>query len=96
MKTTTIKIATTFTAAISAATKIAKVISAAASSRLRWRSVVGGFNPGVVGQPYASLVERLAMRHAHPAMATMCRPQSDACRGSRSSSSIVSRRSAVV
>lgn len=97
MKTTTIKIAKTFTAAITAATKLFTVISAASSSRLRWRHewVVG--NPGVVGQRLASLVHpgsalALVMRHARPAMAIMYRPQSDACRGCRPSDSVVSRR----
>lgn len=92
MQTTTIKIAKSFTAAAKAATKFFTVISAAASSRLRWRYVVGG-NPGVVvGQRLASLVPSLAMHHAKPAMAIMCRPQADACRGSRPSDSVRSRR----
>lgn len=91
MQTTTNKIAKSFTAAITAATKFFTVISAAASSRLRWRYVVSG-NPGVVGQRLASLVPSLAMHHAQPAMAIMRRPQADACRGSRPSDSVVSRR----
>lgn len=102
MKTTTIKIATTFTAAIKAgATGIVSVISAAGSSRLRWRHVASGFNPGVVGHSLAWLAQAgsillLAMRHESPAMAMSCRPQGDLCGGSRPSYSVVSRRSAVV
>jgi hypothetical protein len=93
MQTTTNKIAKSFTAAIKAATKFFTVISAAASSRLRWRYVVGVGNPGVVvGHYLASLVPSLAMHHAKPAMAIMCRPQADACRGSRPSDSVRSRR----
>ena len=92
MQTTTNKIAKSFTAAIKAATKFFTVISAAASSRLRWRHVVGDGNPGVVGHYLASLVPSLAVHHAQPAMAIMCRPQADACRGSRPSDSVRSRR----
>lgn len=95
MKTTTLKIATTaFTAAIKAGTKqIVTVISAVESSRLRWRHVSAGFNPGVpvVGQHLAGLVPVLAMRHASPAMATMCRPSCDACGDRRPSYSAASR-----
>lgn len=79
MKTTTIKIATTFTAAIKAgATGIVSVISAGESSRLRWRHVVRGSNPGVVGQHQLAWLAGfmpLAMRHAAPA--------GDACLGCR-------------
>lgn len=98
MKTTTIKIATTFTAAIKAgATGIVSVISASASSRLRWRHVVvRGINPGVVGQRLAWLANVLAMRHASPAMATICRPLSDACGGRRPSYRSASRLLAAV
>ena len=98
MQTTTIKIAKSFTAAAKAATKFFTVIAAAASSRLRWRYVVGvgpvnsGYWPGVVGHHLASLVPSLAMRHAQPAMAIMNRPQADACRGCRPSDSVRSRR----
>jgi hypothetical protein len=99
MQTTTIKIAKSFTAAAKAATKFFTVISAAASSRLRWRYVVGvgpvnsGKQPGVVvGHYLASLVPSLAMHHAKPAMAMINRPQGDACRGSRPSESVRSRR----
>jgi hypothetical protein len=92
MQTTTNKIAKSFTAAITAAAKFFTVISAAASSRLRWRYVVGDGNPGVVGQRLALLVPSLAMHHAHPAMAMISRPQGDACRGSRPSDSVRSRR----
>lgn len=93
MQTTTIKIAKSFTAAAKAATKFFTVISAAASSRLRWRYVVGVGNPGVVvGHHLASLVPSLAMRHAKPAMAMINRSQGDACRGCRPSDSVRSRR----
>lgn len=95
MKTTTIKIATTaFTAAIKAGTKqIVTVISAVESSRPRWRHVSAGFNPGVfvVGQRFVSLVPALAMRHASPAMATMCRPSCDVCSDRRPNYSAASR-----
>jgi len=75
MKTTTIKIATTFTAAIKAGvTGIVSVISAAASSRLGWRHVVRGVNPGVVGHGLALLVQALGMQCALPALASDCRP----------------------
>lgn len=79
MKTTTIKIATTYTAAIIAGAKgIVTVISAADSSRLRWRYVPGRLNPGVVGQRLACLAQRLDMRHAlQPAM-HVHRPSGDA------------------
>ncbi|QDV72361.1 hypothetical protein [Botrimarina mediterranea] len=97
MQTTTNTIAKSFTAAIKAAAKFFTVISAAASSRLRWRYVVSGpvnsgSRPGVVGQRLALLVPSLAMHHAKPAMAMICRPQGDACRGSRPSDSVRSRR----
>ncbi len=80
MKTTTTKIATTFTAAIKAgATGIVSVISADVSSRLRWRHVsVRGSNPGVVGQHRLAWLAGfmpLAMRPASPA--------GDACLGCR-------------
>lgn len=103
MKTTTLKIATTaFTAAIKAGTKqIVTVISAVESSRLRWRHVSAGFNPGVpvvgklVGQRLAGLVPVLAMRRAPAAMAAMCRPSNpttwDACGDWRPSYSAASR-----
>jgi len=97
MQTTTNKIAKSFTAAVTAAAKSFTVISAAASSRLRWRYVVSGpgnpgNQPGVVGQRLALLVPSLAMHHARPAMAMISRPQGDACRGCRPSDSVRSRR----
>ncbi len=89
MQTTTNKIAKSFTAAITAAAKSFTVISAAASSRLRWRHLVGVGNPGVVvGQHLLSLVPSLAMRHLSPAMAMQYRPQCDACRRGRPSNSV--------
>lgn len=91
MKTTTIKIATNFTAAIKAGvTGIVSVISAAESSRLRWRFDGRDGNPGVVGQRLAALAHLLAMRHASPAMATNCRPSGDALMGRRPRYSVAS------
>lgn len=82
MKTTTTKIATTFTAAIKAGAKgIVTVISAVEASRLGWRHVVCAGNPVVVGQPQRWLVPGLAPLNASAASACMCRPFADAMRG---------------
>ncbi|WP_350213365.1 hypothetical protein [Botrimarina sp.] len=92
MKTTTIKIATTFTAAIAAGAKgIVTVITAADSSRLRWRCVSRVQYPGVVGQGFAWLVDRLGMHRAlQPAM-ICCRPVADASRDRQPSNRFANR-----